>query len=75
MNYSKLVGFIQGVFYPVAMVILTYVIQNLGPSDLVSAGTATIITGLLSVLENYIQSQTGKAMFGIASANITYSQD
>lgn len=66
MNTSKIVGFLQGAFYPIVGVILAYVIANLGASGIVSSGTAVIICGFLSILENAIQAQTGKALFGLA---------
>lgn len=66
MNTTKIVGFIQGAFYPLVMVLLAYLIQNLGASGIFPVGVATIITGLLSVLENYIQKETGNALFGFA---------
>ncbi len=62
---TKTIGFIQGMLYPVLMVIITYVIQNLGGSGLVSAGSATIITGVLSLIENALETSTGKALFGM----------
>lgn len=63
---SKLTGFIQGAFYPVIGAFLSYVIANLGASGLVSSSTALIICGVLSIIENAIQAQTGKALFGLA---------
>lgn len=67
MNTSKIVGFVQGVFYPVAMLVLAYVIQNLGASGIFPVGIASVITGILSIVENTIQANTGKAMFGMAA--------
>jgi len=75
MNTSKLVGFIQGVLYPVLFLIMNYVIANLGGSGLVSASTAGIITGILSIVENTIQKNTGSALFGLASSQPNYTQD
>ena len=70
---TKLVGFIQGAFYPIVMTLLAYVISNLGSSDLVSAGTATIITGFLSLVENWMQEKGKGALFGFAEKQTIYS--
>jgi hypothetical protein len=67
MNTSKITGFVQGAFYPVVGALLLYVSQNLGASGLVSSGTAVIICGILSVIENAIQAKTGNALFGLAN--------
>lgn len=66
MNTSKLMGFLQGAFYPIVGSIIAYVIANLGTSGLVSSTSAVIICGILSVVENAIQTNTGKALFGLA---------
>ena len=66
-NTSKVTGFIQGAFYPVMGALLAYVSANLGASGLVSSGTAVIICGILSVIENAIQAKTGNALFGLAN--------
>ncbi len=63
-DVSKLAGFLQGLLYPIAMLVLAYIVQNLGASGIFPIGIATIITGLLSVLENAIQQKTGRALFG-----------
>lgn len=64
----KLVGFLRGLLYPLAMLLLDYVIQNLGGSGLVSGGTATIIVALLGMVEHAIQNNTGNAFFGAVKA-------
>jgi hypothetical protein len=64
MNTTKLISFVQGAFYPVAGALLSYIIANLGASGLLNAGMTVVVTGLLSVLEDYITKQTGRAMFG-----------
>lgn len=67
MNTSKITGFVQGMFYPVVMLVLSYIIANLGASGILPVSIATIITGILSVIENQIQKTTGNALFGLAN--------
>lgn len=64
---SKLVGFLQGAGYPLVMAFLTYVINNLGASEVFSASTSLVICGILSVVENAIKDNTGKSLFGLAN--------
>lgn len=73
MNTTKLVGFIQGAFYPIVMVLLAYVVENLGASGIFPIGVATIITGVLSVIENELAKRGKGALFGFADTLPTYS--
>lgn len=66
MTTTKIVSFIQGMGYPVIMVVLAYIIENLGTSGIVPIGVATVITGVLRVIENNIQKETGRALMGAA---------
>lgn len=75
MNTSKIVGFIQGAFYPLAAALISYVIANLGASGLFNATTTVLITGILSVVEDMIQDRTGSALFGMAAPKINYTHD
>ena len=66
MNTTKFVGFIQGAFYPLIMVSLAYLIENLGASGIMPVGIATIVTGILSVIENEMVKRGKGALFGFA---------
>lgn len=56
---QKLLGFIRGIGYPVLFLILSYVVSNLGASGLVDTGTATLITGVVAILEHSLASYLG----------------
>ena len=64
MQNTKLTGFVRGMAYPVVCAILSYIIANLGESGLVTGASATIITGILAVIEHAIEANTGRALFG-----------
>ena len=73
MNTTKIVGFIQGAFYPLVMVLLAYVIQNLGASGILPISIATLVTGVLSVIENEMAKKGKGALFGFADTLPDYN--
>ena len=73
MNTTKIVGFIQGAFYPLVMVLLAYVIQNLGASGILPISIATLVTGVLSVIENEMAKSGKGALFGFADTLPDYN--
>jgi hypothetical protein len=60
-------GLIRGLLYPILVLVLTYFASAEHLASLgVSATTATIIAGLLSSLDHFIEQENGKALFGTA---------
>lgn len=61
---SKIIGFLRGLLYSIVMVILAYIIQNLGGSGILPVGISTIVVGVLGMIDHALESNTGKALFG-----------
>ena len=55
------------------MVLLAYVIQNLGASGILPIGIATLVTGVLSVIENEMAKRGKGALFGFADTLPDYN--
>lgn len=70
MNTSNIVGYIQGVFYPVVVLVVATLAQAYGAGGSLNGtlpvGLGLIISALLSALENRIEARTGNSLFGMA---------
>jgi len=67
------VGFAQGLLYPIISLVIAALIQALGAGGALNGtlpiGVGVIVAGVLSVIENAIQANTGRALFGAVNAS------
>lgn len=61
---TKLIGFLRGALYPIIMVVIAYVIQNLGASGIFPVGISTIIVSVLGIIDHQLEANGSGALFG-----------